>query len=213
MPDSGILPPLRKLTRRNLVVASLTLAPLALAVGSVIALRIPLGMGPRSLSLTAVFLIYMGFLQSLVIGLHFRRPLVDPTARTAIFGKREKPRPSFWMILLFLALCAPALSLMAHEWREINRQKETSQAGRRAFQAEQIAFHTNTELHEQAAALEQERLAEECRAKAVRGEPPEGTRSWADQAKIHESQALWWRAQATRSSNMRNRIEQLGRQR
>jgi len=201
-----------KFDGRTLAVAAFTLAPLAIAVGAGVTLRFYFGQATRGLYWTEVFLLYMGLLQSLIIGLYFRQPLIDPHSRWGILGRRERPRPRLWLILVYIALCAPIFSLMAQEKRVHTRDRAAFKATIRAFQAEQIAFHTETERNELAAANEQERLAAQCRDKAARGEPSNGTRTWTDQAKFHADLAAWWRTAASRSSRMKKQMEQLGRQ-
>jgi hypothetical protein len=198
-----------KLSGRIVAIVALTAAPSVFLLGSILGMRAYFGGATRqrSLSLLEMSLIYLGFLISLQIGLHFRRPPIDPESRWGIFAKRERMRPRLWIFMVIVALCAPLLALQTQGMREHTREFEVLKARQRALQAETAFMLTEQERKGLARAQEHEQKATECRAKHAQGDKFEEARYWADRAQEHENNAAWWRGQASWASNMRKRME------
>ncbi|MGP0068188.1 MAG: hypothetical protein ACLQGP_31895 [Isosphaeraceae bacterium] len=187
---------------RWLAMAGLSLAPLVFVAVVILELRARFAnlYSARGIGWDEMVLIYIGLLISLCIGLYLRRPLLDPSSRWGILAKRAPVRPRLWKGMIVIALSAIFFALTAESTKERRRRDE-------AFNEQQIAFYTKYEGTALSKAREQERLAAECEAKVARGEPTQGSDSWADRLKFHAKQAAWWRGQIAWASNLRKQME------
>ena len=191
---------LPRISRRHLAIAGLTLAPLAFMVTAVLIIGLRHKAGAGRLEWLELSMLYMGLIQSFMVATHFRRPLVDPSSRWGILGKRERPRRRLWTMLVYIAAIAPILAFQAQGMREVKQRNL-------AWHDEQIAWATTNESENLARAGEAEREAEECRQKDARGELPLGGRSWAERARLNDSNAAFWKTQAAWAAGQRRQHE------
>ena len=207
-PAQGYAMRLPKFSRSQLAIAAVTVAPFAVMVSFVLAIRINWKLGTRRFDGIELLALYIGFLASVGLGQYFRYPLIDPSSRWGIFGPRKRHRPKLRGLLFYIALIAPIFALQAQQMRERRLQLEARAAEHRAYVDKQIAWHTKHEQLNLARAQDDARTASEFREKEARGEKQQGQKSWGEKAKILEDSATLWRGQAAWDAAQRKSFEQ-----
>ena len=196
-----------KINRRQLAMVSVTAAPAVFLLVCFLIAKWRENPGYLRLDTSDLLVLYLGLFPSIMLGLGFTRPLINPTSRRGIFGGRKRPPIRLWMILVYVAAIAPCFALLSQSRREDRRRSEAWLATMKAFDDKQIAWFTKSENEDLARALESDRLAAECHEKAARGQVSERGRSWADRAADHERTAAFWRTQAAWYAGMRKEFD------
>jgi hypothetical protein len=207
-PARGYAMRVPKFSRRQLVIAAITVIPFAIMASSVFAARVYWNLGTKRLNGSELSVLYASFLLSVNFAQNLRYPLINPSSRLGIFGPRKRPRPKLRGLLLYIVLISPMFAFYAQMMREHRLQREAWAATQRAFADKQIAWHTEHEQLNLARAQDNARTALEYRQKEARGEKQQGQKSWGERAKQFEDFATFWRGEAAANAAQRKTYEQ-----
>jgi hypothetical protein len=198
---------LPRLSRRQIAMVAATIAPLVLTVIGLLALRIRYKLGTRPLDAIELLVLYVGVSNTFHMTLNFRRQLINPAGRWGIFGRRQRPRLTLRLIMVYIASLAPMLAVYGQMMREHRSQHDARAAEQRAFYDQQIAWSAEQERENVARAQDSEKTAAEYRRMEARGEKRHGSESWGELAKHSDEHASFWRQQAASDAPMRKDSE------